>query len=524
MEMARRKLMLLQEAILFNRLKDLSPVNYRAQVFAGKLLELDDIVTNVLALIRRTFPHYTEHGRQHYLTLIQRMGQFLPPDLLRKLSAVEYFLLMASAMLHDVGMVVSEEELRAVEKRQDFVEFRSRFLRELPDSLDDEDPQLKAAVVNRQVVAEYFRTGHHKRSAQFVFSELSKFVAPFGPANSRLVKTLANICEGHGLAREELEQENKFPLNVDLDGENANVRFLAASLRVADLLDMDSSRACPLILRLVSPLPPGSIEHWTRHELDDLSVSPAEIRIGRICTSSEQQWVLYQWASWLDAEVRHTTAILARDNRTPLTLPIPNVHISSDGSYSFPEYRYPLIKRPKIHRVHQVEKECPFCRTLLSYSQRLAKGNVKALECPKCKARLFSVEGDNESTLRKRDPVREELRCPHCTETIGVDVDPVPGTSHQLTCPSCSKLLRVTRGITTIRIRVVRPDSPPPDDKFLKTVAEAIGSQPWPKGQLKRVAERLGVTQRSVSKAVQHLIRAGVFKFQVRGKLFGPEQ
>jgi DNA-binding MarR family transcriptional regulator len=61
------------------------------------------------------------------------------------------------------------------------------------------------------------------------------------------------------------------------------------------------------------------------------------------------------------------------------------------------------------------------------------------------------------------------------------------------------------------------------DDKFLKAVEGAMGTQPWPKGQLKKVAERLGVTQRSVSKAVQHLIRAGKFKFQVRGKLFAQE-
>jgi molecular chaperone HtpG len=220
------------------------------------------------------------------------MGQFIPPDLLEKFSAVEYFLLMASAMLHDFGMVVTEEELRVVNRRKDFVDFRSRFLHEFREPSDGMDLKLRAAVLDRLVVAEYYRALHHKRSAQFIFSYFADFLAPFGPPNSRLVKTLAIICERHGLAREELENKARFPLNMDLDGESANVCLLAAIVRIADLLDMDSVRACPLILRLVSPVPPGSIEHWTKHNLDSLSVSPTEIRIGRTCQNPDEQCAL----------------------------------------------------------------------------------------------------------------------------------------------------------------------------------------------------------------------------------------
>jgi DNA-binding MarR family transcriptional regulator len=515
-------MMTLQEAVLFRHLKKLGQKNPHASIFTGKLLELDEVVTEVLTLIPRTFPHYTEHGRRHYLTLIQRMGQFLSARLVKNLSAVECFLLMASAMLHDIGMVVAEEEIRALDKRKDFIEFCSRFPNQLPESSGGLDPQLKA-VLDRQVVAEYFRASHHKRSAKFVFSHFGKFLAPFGPPNARVVKVLANVCEGHGLAREELENEDKFPLNVDVDGESANVRFLAATIRVADLLDMDSSRACPLILQLASPLPPGSIEHWTRHDLDDFSVSNKEIRIGRTCTNPNEQWALYQWVYWLDTEIRNTIAILARDPRTALVLPIPIVHISSDGSYEFPEFNLPLPKRPRIRRIQQVKKECPCCRTLLSYYQKVTERSIKALECAQCGARLCSVEAAGELHLRKRDAVHEQIVCPGCKKPVAIDVDPVPGTSHLLSCPSCNKHLRVIRGRDTLRVRLVRPVSPPVDEKFLNSVAEAMGPQRWPKGQQRKAAERLGVSQRSVSRAVQHLIRAGKFKFQVHGKLYAPE-
>ena len=40
----------LQETVLFNRLTDLRRTNSNAQILAGKLLELDTVATNVLAL------------------------------------------------------------------------------------------------------------------------------------------------------------------------------------------------------------------------------------------------------------------------------------------------------------------------------------------------------------------------------------------------------------------------------------------------------------------------------------------
>ena len=512
----------LKDAVLFNRLKSLSQTNSQADIFAGKLLELEDILGGVLALIRRTFPHYTEHGRQHYLTLIQRMGQFLPTDLLGRLSGMEYFLLMAGAMLHDIGMVVAEDELRAVEDNKDFAEFRVRFLRAMPRQPELRDPQVQA-VVDRKLVSEYFRATHHKRSAQLVLSGFGKFLAPFGPANSRIAQVLAHVCEGHGLDRAELENTDKFPVEIDIENESANIRFVAAVVRVADLLDMDSSRACPLILQLVSPLPTSSIEQWTRHELDDFVVSPREIRIGKRCTGPDEQWALYQWASWLDAEIRNTIAILAADPRTALVLPIPMVHVSSNGSYEFPEFKLPLPNKPRIRRIQRAKKECPSCRFVLSYSQKISKNSIKGFKCSNCGTRLYSVEIDGGLQLRKRDSVQERIVCPRCKKSITTAVDPVPGTAHLVSCTICNTRLRVVRGREMLRVFVDRPISPPGDQKFLDCVEELMGPQPWPKGQLRRTAQRLGATQRSVSKALQHLIRAGKFKFQVHGKLYAPE-
>lgn len=486
-------------------------------------MELDFAASEALALVRRTFPHYTEHGRQHYLNLILRMGQFMPPNLIKKLSAVEHFLLMASAMLHDIGMVVAEEELLNIDSDKDYRQFRASFLKTLPNLPDDVDRKLMA-VLNRQAIAEYYRARHHSRSARLVFADFGSFLDPFGPPNARLVQVLANVCEGHGLAREELENTDKFPLNIDIDGESVNVRFLAAALRLADLLDMDSSRACPLILRLVSPLPAGSIEHWKRHELDDLSVSPNEIRIGKICANQDEQWALYQWISWLDAEVRNTTAILARDRRTPLTPPIPSVDIRSNGSYSFPKYSFPMLIKAPSRRARQVKNTCPFCQTSLTYYQKKTQAHAKAIQCSKCRERLYSVVLNGEFVLRKRQRISEQLTCPSCSETISADIDPVPGTSRLLDCPFCKNRLSAIRGTSLIRVRLLRPRSPAVSDEgLLRSIEDAMGPQPWPKGRLKTVAERLGLSQRSVSKAVQHLIRDGRFKPQIRGRLFSPE-
>lgn len=60
----------------------------------------------------------------------------------------------------------------------------------------------------------------------------------------------------------------------------------------------------------------------------------------------------------------------------------------------------------------------------------------------------------------------------------------------------------------------------PIDENIVLRVKESLPMQPWPKGVHKVVAERMGCKPRTVSAAIQELIRRGVFKQQIDGELF----
>lgn len=328
---------------LFKKLHKLAGRNPQASVYEGKLVEFFPVVEEILETIKRNFPHYTSHSVQHSLAIIYRIDQLLPVKLTSKLTSVELFLLMASALLHDSGMVILQEEEDEIDQNPEYLDFfRKNYPERLRvEQLNSDRRSHAEKLAKRHIISEFFREKHHKRSAKFIF-HFGKYLDPLGPPNSRLIKCLAKICEGHGLAREQIEDDVLFPSQMDINGEQVNVKFLAACIRLGDLLDMDHERASILLMNLSNPLPFGSSVHWTRHHLDDFNVTDSEIRIGKTCSNQEEHRILMEWTTWLKKEVEHTSAMLGRDPILPFIPPTPKVSIQSDGSYIFREYRFDL--------------------------------------------------------------------------------------------------------------------------------------------------------------------------------------
>src|SRR6185437_12750506 len=80
----------------------------------GKVVELRTAVENWLAFIPQTFPHYTRHTVQHSDAIILQMSKMLfvdnnPTKPVIEISSMEAYIAMASAYLHDSGMVISDQ-------------------------------------------------------------------------------------------------------------------------------------------------------------------------------------------------------------------------------------------------------------------------------------------------------------------------------------------------------------------------------------------------------------------------------
>src|SRR5437773_6344480 len=84
-------------------------------LYHGKFLELRETVEGWLSYIPNTFPHYTRHTVQHSDEIIVQASKLLfrdddPDRPSINLSSIEAYILVASAYLHDAGMVTADQE------------------------------------------------------------------------------------------------------------------------------------------------------------------------------------------------------------------------------------------------------------------------------------------------------------------------------------------------------------------------------------------------------------------------------
>lgn len=234
-----------------------------APMFHGKLLELRETVQRWLAYIPNTFPHYTRHTVEHSDELVRQASKLLfvdedPARPVVGLSATEAYLLSASAYLHDAGMVTSDSEKAEILTSAAWTEWVTngggtrrwqeiQQFREGPAPRDEVERQFLADVQVRFLLAEFVRRQHHLRAGD-VIREHQSALARFAFDDPIVSRTIAHICISHGLRPHELDDADRFPERRDIMGEPVNVKFLAIILRLADLLDMSTDRACPLLL------------------------------------------------------------------------------------------------------------------------------------------------------------------------------------------------------------------------------------------------------------------------------------
>jgi hypothetical protein len=113
------------------------------------------------------------------------------------------------------------------------------------------------------------------------------------------------------------------------------------------------------------------------------------------------------------------------------------------------------ISTKRLRRKIQVQKECPQCGHPVQYRQRVRPGSMKSLDCTECGAMLYSEEVNGEFVLQVRRPSTEQIKCPACASQCTIDLDPVPGSSLEVACPSCTAVIRVVRAARAIRVKIV---------------------------------------------------------------------
>lgn len=297
----------------------------------AKANELRKAVERWLTYIPATYPHFTEHTVNHSDEIIKQASNLLfenegpAKPVLKHLSGSEAYLLIASAYLHDVGMVVSDADKVRILESQEWKDWttdgdgakRHEEIQQLREEkgTNADVRHFRADVQMRYLMADFLRRSHHIRSAELILPD-KEGLGRFGFDDPVAVHTISNICAGHGLHHHDLEDAKRFPDDKDVLGQAVNVRLIAILLRLGDLLDLRHDRACPLLMNAASPLPAGSVAHWTQYQcFTDLTTRPRKVRIAAECRTLDEHRVIRDWCQWIVDEVRNARTLAARFER-----------------------------------------------------------------------------------------------------------------------------------------------------------------------------------------------------------------
>lgn len=300
-------------------------------LYHGKILELRGVVQGWLAYVTHTYPHYTQHTIEHSTRIVYCMSRLLFHESQKKrivdLSALEAYILVAAAHLHDIGMVISDAEKLEIIESEPWKRWttgdgeaaqRWRDIQALRHAQEPGDPTVRnflADIQMRYLIAEFVRRNHHLRASEIMMKYESS-LGRFAFNEPSLLQTIADVCIAHGLPQSALEENQRYPDRRDILGETVNVRFLAILLRLGDLLDISYDRSCPMLMNAACPLPPESVANWMQYRrIIHQSISPDKIELTVECDNQESHRLLQDWCQWLVDEVNHAYVTMSNSKR-----------------------------------------------------------------------------------------------------------------------------------------------------------------------------------------------------------------
>lgn len=240
-----------------------------------------------------TFPTYSSHDAGHSMNIICAMERILGKDRIKALSGVDTFLLLMSAYMHDVGMLYTEEEVRALWRTEDFSAFREgcksktealRRAAEIAENSVEKDSCFPLDVRESVTILlmEYFRPRHGSRIEQMTsktdggIADLLRVEDSFLP--ERLIKMINRVSVAHTWTFDKVLRE--LPMTDTFQGEEFHPRMAAFLLRMGDLCDLDNDRFNKVGIAAFGTMGDENLAHYFKHKsIETLYLSPEQITV-----------------------------------------------------------------------------------------------------------------------------------------------------------------------------------------------------------------------------------------------------
>lgn len=249
--------------------------------------DLSKYLTDVQTILKAagTQPKdFTLHDEAHAFRVAERMVDVVGAQQIVELSVYEKAQLLLSAYLHDIGMAPEQKRVGALhhllicKEALDPDPLGGDITRSFRTFLFDNDvahwplcdgnPTAKDLARAAWLVSHFCRTRHNDWGGAFIERT---FEGKKLGSYSGWVSDLKVLCMSHHYGLEKLKNDTFKAKNVR--DQTVNLRFLAAVLRVADVMEVDPDRTPDVILTHRAVVA-DSIAHWLKDQVMSVNILP----------------------------------------------------------------------------------------------------------------------------------------------------------------------------------------------------------------------------------------------------------
>ena len=326
---------------------------------------------------------FTAHDRKHALKVAHIMWHIIDPAKRLSLTPPEIGLLVSCAFTHDLGMFLSEAEretrLSPESDLWDRLEISPDVRKRIKDiqnkAVNETVPAVQGRLLeqlhqaNEALLCIDNRERHAtEKRYRGIFAELRDFHQK-DPANiadidvvfsfegDAYVERLIDLCVSHNesadaLVRRDRNQPDRprFPRKYPVGSATVDLLFIAAALRVSDILDFDRERTPPVLFHYFLPSAISSLEdssslEWSKHlAISNWHIQAHEIVFRGRCRSHIVHHGIVHFCESIAEEIAATKVVLETDPSEGPLLALPSVvvaDIHSEG-YTYVPYKFEL--------------------------------------------------------------------------------------------------------------------------------------------------------------------------------------
>lgn len=276
-----------------------------------------------LKTVIKNMPEYTLHDEEHVFHMLHIIGKILPENVIKQLSVPDLMMIVLSVFLHDIGMCPEENQIKAwkgqlndsenrnyQDEINSFQRFRLTYTQQIDeiDSLQKGGFKSKAQLLEDYIVTEYIRSTHAKRSRELIANDWNGKIKYH---DTDLTSELADICFSHNESYTYLLGIETLKLcETDI---YLCVPFVAALLRLSDILDFDSKRTPSILFAHLAVKNSVSLEEWKKHQaINAWSISPNKLIFSAQCHHPAIEATIYRFCDMIDEEIRNCTLIISK--------------------------------------------------------------------------------------------------------------------------------------------------------------------------------------------------------------------